>query len=835
MRAFISHSSKDKKFVDRLASELGRLYCVYDSFCFESGIEFKESIKRGFDNSNMFVLLASQNSLSSVWVNFEIQEAEYRLIQGAINQALVYLIDEKTTISDLPKWLTKSKVTHQTVPQVVARDIKYHLTNLLQNKQRAFFIGRAKQAEELESKLLPVDGSNPPSVIFISGLSGIGRRSFIYNTIPRLLQFNKFVEFRIQEGDNLQDLAIRIADRVELYSSFDDFKLLASEIQLLDDENARARIMSNIQKIEANGEAPIFYDEGGMLDRDGLVQPFIRDLIEICSKDPNLYLFLVLNQRPSRSSYSSFPIINKPPLEPRETKRLIALHAERSDIIVTPTDISELAEYVDGYPPAVNYAIQEAKIYGTDRLLNDKSGISIFLTTSFIKTINDDSLTDLEKEILPILAVYSPLPLSVISDVIGTSMVNLSPCIVQLIDKSLIVCDDAGYYRISDPVKSAVNRTFGFLSLSYHEAVAKSLFIYLREADTRQKVDLSSVLFRSARLANNKTISQSAFHLVSDMINLAETLYHSRKYKESIEMAKLALQERRDNPYAREYLIRALIQEERWPEAEEEIEIYSNNANLYDVYYFKGFLFRKKGENKKALEAYLESINHGKKGAAVSRELAWCYYIDENFDLAKKHILDAINKNPDDKYLIDIWAKIATTLGDEESARNALARLETLDSETFYHHRLSCVEAGFGNWDLARNAAERACENIEKPPFEAIVQLVKCNIVLGDFKTAKILLSDLHQQYGTIRKDIQLGLKARLLIGEGKYQEALSQIEQIYVKNNNYWALKRDAIRGKIADNSTDIETKDFLQIELSRIIRELPNPDYKEFSIVEE
>lgn len=835
MRAFISHSSKDKNFVDRLASELGRLYCVYDSFSFETGIEFKESIRRGFDNSNIFVLLASQNSLSSVWVNFEIEEAEYRLIQGALNQSLVYLIDDKTTVADIPKWLTKSKVTYQTVPQVIARDVKYHLTNLLQNKQRSFFIGRTKQAEELESKLLPVDGSNPPKVVFVSGLSGIGRRSFIYNTVPRLLQFHKFVEFRIQEGDNLQDLAIRIADRVELYSSFDDFKLLASEIQSLSDEKACKRIISNLQKIEANGEAPIFYDEGGMLDRDGLVQPFIRDLIQICSEDPSLYLFFVLNRRPSYTSYPSFPVINIPSLEPRETKRLISLHAERSDIMISPTDISELAEYVDGYPPAVNYAIQEAKLYGIDRLLNDKSGISFFLTTAFIKTINDANLSDPEKEILPILAVYSPLPLSVISDVIGISTQNLSACIVQLIDKSLIVCDDAGYYRISDPVKSAVNKTFGFLSLNYHEAIAKSLFIFLRDADTRQKVDLSSVLFRSARLANNQNISKSAFHLVSDLINLTETLYHSRKYKESIEMAKLALQERRDNPFAREYLIRALIQEERWSEAEEEIEIYSNNANLYDVYYFKGFLYRKKGENKKALEAYLESINHGKKGAAVSRELAWCYYIDENYDLAKKHILDAINKNPDDKYLIDIWAKIATTLGDEQSARNALARLETLDSDTFYYHRLSCVEAEFGNWELAKKAAERACENIEKPPFEAIVQLVKCNIVLHDFKTAKSLLSDLHQQYGAIRIDIQLGLKARLLIGEGKYKDALSQIEQIFVKNDNFRALKRDAIKGIIADSSTDLETKNLLQVELNRIIRELPSPDYKEFSIVED
>ncbi len=41
VRAFLSHSSKDKEFVRAVAQEMGRQHCIFDEQAFETGNEFK--------------------------------------------------------------------------------------------------------------------------------------------------------------------------------------------------------------------------------------------------------------------------------------------------------------------------------------------------------------------------------------------------------------------------------------------------------------------------------------------------------------------------------------------------------------------------------------------------------------------------------------------------------------------------------------------------------------------------------------------------------------------------------------------------------------------------
>jgi TIR domain len=84
-RAFLSHSSRDKELVEAVAKDLGRQFCIFDKFCFETGDEFIEAIKKGLDESTVFVLFASSNSVKSFWVQLETDEAAYRAIQHNIS------------------------------------------------------------------------------------------------------------------------------------------------------------------------------------------------------------------------------------------------------------------------------------------------------------------------------------------------------------------------------------------------------------------------------------------------------------------------------------------------------------------------------------------------------------------------------------------------------------------------------------------------------------------------------------------------------------------------------------------------------------------------------
>ena len=68
MRAFLSHSSVDKPYVTLVAKQLGRQYCVFDTYSFDTGEDFREAIRSGLDKSSVFVLFGSIKSLESVWV-----------------------------------------------------------------------------------------------------------------------------------------------------------------------------------------------------------------------------------------------------------------------------------------------------------------------------------------------------------------------------------------------------------------------------------------------------------------------------------------------------------------------------------------------------------------------------------------------------------------------------------------------------------------------------------------------------------------------------------------------------------------------------------------------
>lgn len=65
LRAFLSHSSTQKEFVEAVARELGRQYCVFDKYSFHTGDDLHEAIKRGLNDSSLFVLFASKEALRS--------------------------------------------------------------------------------------------------------------------------------------------------------------------------------------------------------------------------------------------------------------------------------------------------------------------------------------------------------------------------------------------------------------------------------------------------------------------------------------------------------------------------------------------------------------------------------------------------------------------------------------------------------------------------------------------------------------------------------------------------------------------------------------------------
>ena len=86
MKAFLSHSSKDKFLVTPVFKDLGAANSFFDAESFEDGKRSAEEIFRSLDATDVFVLFVSRNSLASSWVKHELQVAYDRFAGEAGGQ-----------------------------------------------------------------------------------------------------------------------------------------------------------------------------------------------------------------------------------------------------------------------------------------------------------------------------------------------------------------------------------------------------------------------------------------------------------------------------------------------------------------------------------------------------------------------------------------------------------------------------------------------------------------------------------------------------------------------------------------------------------------------------
>jgi len=239
--------------------------------------------------------------------------------------------------------------------------------------------------------------------------------------------------------------------------------------------------------------------------------------------------------------------------------------------------------------------------------------------------------------------------------------------------------------------------------------------------------------------------------------------------------------------------------------------------------FLKGFLERRRGKFQLAINAYKEAERIGRIGAALNRELAFCYFMIGEQENATKYIEEALQIHGDNPHIVDLWAQIATRKKDEKNARKALDRLELINKSLFYFHRLSRVELVFGNLPEALKAARTAVNYEDNIPFEVIAQLVLCEIESGNHQEANSLLQRLEKDHGHIRKDIRLALRCRHETKQGNFSNALGLSEQINDKGTIFWKkLRRDAVSGELQTSALKDSIRAKYEEELSSLETEL-------------
>ncbi len=186
IKAFISHSSKQKAFALELVESLGRDYCGIDCFDLQPAYKTIDEIYRVIEESTVFVLLVSRDSLNSDWVQKEIRYAKTKLQPNEMNRFWPYLIDSSITLNDCPDWMAKDEcfnLKQFKSPYVLARDIEQKFRRIIwSNNSRVrmletMMVGRNSDIAKFEDKFQSINGINLKALI-ISGRHGVGKDTF---------------------------------------------------------------------------------------------------------------------------------------------------------------------------------------------------------------------------------------------------------------------------------------------------------------------------------------------------------------------------------------------------------------------------------------------------------------------------------------------------------------------------------------------------------------------------------------------------------------------------------------------------------------------------------
>lgn len=241
-RAFISHSSADKGFVDLVFASLDRASVFYDRYEFDDGDLFTPEIAARIAECGIFVLLASKAALSSKWVNLELQQAQVLREAGLLNDTLLFALGD-VSHRDFPQWLQLISITPAVNPAHVAAAIQEKQLQVIDRIQNLAFLNRHDEMARGEQYLRgPEERLNARKTLALFGQAGFGRHRFGRQLFRNVCGLDKNFRLTFESGDSFRDTAVKLAQFGSKYTSLDELQIAIDEVAACDEAELSGRV-----------------------------------------------------------------------------------------------------------------------------------------------------------------------------------------------------------------------------------------------------------------------------------------------------------------------------------------------------------------------------------------------------------------------------------------------------------------------------------------------------------------------------------------------------------------------------------------------------------------
>jgi TIR domain len=297
MKAFLSHSSKDKWFVGQVFDKLGDAQAEYDEKTFEPTLNV-QTIRNAIKRCGLFVVFLSKDSTSSPYVKEEQRAALESLGQGTLRRVLVIAIDD-TSYKSLPLWLREINVLQKiSNPRLAVSRIQATLVSIETESSSTdnVFVNREDELQKLRKSLSAPPGEAPVA-LHVSGYHGIGRRTLMRQCLKLLFpRIDTPIEISMASFEGAEELYRQLFELHRVSSLAEKISEI-THFAGLDELEKAEHLASMLFEMAAKNDFIIINDEGGVLSDDGDYQPYFGKMVERLSMLSRPILGIVQTRR----------------------------------------------------------------------------------------------------------------------------------------------------------------------------------------------------------------------------------------------------------------------------------------------------------------------------------------------------------------------------------------------------------------------------------------------------------------------------------------------------------------------------------------------------------
>lgn len=473
MRAFLSHSSSDKDFVERVAETMRPGSYELDAITFDAGLVNSDAIRLALARSDLFCLFLSKASARSPYVDFETMLGIEFLARGSISRFLAICLDDEAFALASENVKFFNIVRKSMSPESAARLVQGQLISA-SSKVQSFshpFLGRE---EELRNLVDQVSDHRRPSIkgLYLSGNAGTGRRSlatkFYENYFPHVGRI--FPEIGVSEYDGAEELYRNILTTLrptmsaaELRSRISSFGMASSDQQM----RMTAQILNSLLP---SNEAAILVDEGGILTDAGSFSPELTKLVERLDTHPHPPVTFIsprmIPQR-YRTDHADIAFLAIKALGLDTALRLTSSLLKRRSVEVDTEGLEELVKLSEGHPFNIYRIVDEVTEKGIKTFLANPNDFIEWKHRQTSEYISKISLLNNDISVLSLLKNIPELDFDTISEALKIDTSVLADDLQRLV--LLHVLDsDGDQFRVSPALRVAVERDVrGRCQLSY--------------------------------------------------------------------------------------------------------------------------------------------------------------------------------------------------------------------------------------------------------------------------------------------------------------------------------------------------------------------------------